>query len=111
MEIIINGFWNRVKELLKEQNKTQIELCEFCGLNLHAFRNKIALGTNPNVIDAYKIAKYLNTSVEYLVTGKETNEYKKMYEELLEEIWIILEAAKEGRLDELIAERNISKMS
>lgn len=105
MEIIINGFWNRIKELLKEQNKTQIELCELCGLNLHAFRNKIALGTNPNVIDAYKIARYLNTSVEYLVTGKETNEYKKMYEDLLEQIEFILEMARQGRLDEVLEEK------
>lgn len=105
MEIIINGFWNRIKELLKEQNKTQIELCELCGLNLHAFRNKIALGTNPNVIDAYKIARYLNTSVEYLVTGKETNEYKKMYEDLLEQIEFILEMARQGLLDEVLEER------
>lgn len=105
MEIIITGFWNRIKELLKEQDKTQIELCEFCGLNLHAFRNKITLGTNPNVIDAYKIARYLNTSVEYLVTGKETNEYKKMYEDLLEQIEFILEMARQGRLNEVLEER------
>ncbi len=94
MEIIINEFWNRVKELIKEQNKTQIELCEFCGLNLHAFRNKIALNTNPNVIDAYKIAAYLNTTVEFLVTGKETDVYKENFRNLLEDLRTVVDRYK-----------------
>ena len=94
MEIIINEFWNRVKELIKEQNKTQIELCEFCGLNLHAFRNKIALNTNPNVIDAYKIAAYLNTTVEFLVTGNESSEYRENFYNILDDLRSVLDKYK-----------------
>lgn len=64
------NFWQRVNELLKKSGKTQIELCKDCGFSLNSFRNRISVASSPNVFDAYKIACYLNTSIDYLITGK-----------------------------------------
>lgn len=44
----------------------------------------------PNVFDACKIAECLNTTVEYLVTGIENNEYKTKYENLKKSMQNIL---------------------
>lgn len=67
-ELALN-FWNRVNELLKEQKKTQVAMCEELKMSLASLRNKISVQSAPSVFIAYKIARYLNTSVEYLVDG------------------------------------------
>ena len=68
-ELICN-FWNRVTTELKRQKKTQIELCNFCNFSLNSFRVKISQQNAPSVFAAYQIAQFLNTTVEYLVSGE-----------------------------------------
>ena len=80
------GFWHRVKELLlKDQSKTIPGLCAACGYNVQGFRNCVTKGSEPGVIRARKIAEYLNTSLEYLVTGNKEDarlELKKLRDKL-----------------------------
>lgn len=71
-------FWENVKKQIKAQNTTQEWLCNECGFILSSFRNRISLKRFPTVDEAYKIAQALNTTVEYLVTGKHTNNAEKI---------------------------------
>ena len=67
----IKAFYERVKALCKEKGISQIELCESCEINLQSHRGRISKNVAPDVFDACKIAAFLNTTVEYLVTGEE----------------------------------------
>lgn len=79
----MNDFFTRIEELLKEQNKTQKDFAEAVGLSApQAYITQKSRGTYPKADMATKMAMYLNTTVEYLVTGKETNEYKVKYDKL-----------------------------
>lgn len=62
-------FWENVKACIKEQNTTQEWLCKECGLVLSSFRNRINKNRTPDICEGYLIAKALNTTVEYLITG------------------------------------------
>lgn len=75
----VADFYDRIKTLCKEQNKTQSELCSYIQCPLQNFRNKITRKTYPQVIDTILIAKFLGTTVEYLVTG-EAPEKKEIYD-------------------------------
>ena len=66
-------FWNNVKAQIKSQNTTQEWLCNECNLVLSSFRNRISLKRFPTVDEAYLIAQALDTTVEYLVTGVDSN--------------------------------------
>ena len=81
-----NEYWDRVKCLLKTQNKSQKELCEITGLNLGSFKGWLVKERLPDAEDSVKIAAALNTSVEYLVTGHEANLYKEKYDLLVKAI-------------------------
>lgn len=73
-------FWQNVKAQIKAQNTTQEWLCKECGFILSSFRNRISLKRYPTVIEAYKIAQALNTTVEYLVTGEDSTHGEKITE-------------------------------
>lgn len=75
-------FWNNVKELLDIKNLTQKELSAKTGINLGTLKNQICREVIPDAIEAVKIAKALNTTVEYLVTGEEENKAEKELTEL-----------------------------
>lgn len=64
-------FWENVNTQIKQQKTTQEWLCKKCNLNIGTMRNRISCNRLPDVIEAFLIAQALNTSVEYLVTGKE----------------------------------------
>lgn len=66
-------FWSRVKPLIKNTGLTQISLAEQCGIPPKTLQGWIAKSVLPSVVDGYKIACTLNTSVEYLVTGIDSN--------------------------------------
>ena len=76
-------FWQRVKELIKSQKLTQEKICSSCDISLSTFVSWIHNERLPDLISALKIAKALNTSVEYLVTGKDSNIYKEKYDVLV----------------------------
>lgn len=67
-------FWNNVKELLDIQNLTQKELSAKTGINLGTLKNQICREVIPDAVEAVAIAKALNTTVEYLVTGENNNQ-------------------------------------
>ena len=66
-------FWKIVKELLDIQNLTQKELSAKTGINLGTLKNQICREVIPDAVEAVAIAKALNTTVEYLVTGENDN--------------------------------------
>lgn len=75
-------FWKRINKRIKELNITQETLCSDLQLNLGTFKQQITHSRFPTVDTAYKIAQALGVSVEYLVTGKETDGKKQLLKEM-----------------------------
>ena len=75
-------FWNNVKPLIKQRNKTQESLAAELNIPFGTFQGWIAKSILPDVISASKIARALGVSVEYLVTGQETDGKKQFIEDL-----------------------------
>lgn len=90
----IKAFYERIKTLCKEKGISQIELCESCRINLQSHKGRVTRNIAPDVFDACKIAERLETSVEFLATGKEKNIYKKKYDTLLADIESFIEKVK-----------------
>lgn len=65
------GFWINVKEKLEYKNSSQKELAIAINESYNTLQSWINRDRLPDAEQAVKIAKYLNTSVEKLVTGKE----------------------------------------
>ena len=84
-------FYYRIDELLKENNLSQKELSAFIGLkSSQIFSNWKQRNTIPAANVAVKIAQFINTSVEYLVTGNEPDTYKEKYDNLKNKIESVL---------------------
>lgn len=66
-------FFDRVKDLVKEHNTTVRTVIEGCGINYDSYNSCKRYGNLPRADEAVRIAKALQTSVEYLVTGEDTN--------------------------------------
>ena len=64
-------FWNNIKSLLKEKKITQKQFSVQLGLPERTIEIWIGRNTIPDAITSVKIAKALNTTVEFLVTGIE----------------------------------------
>jgi transcriptional regulator with XRE-family HTH domain len=64
-------FWMRLKNEIKAQNTTQEWIAGKIGVPLSTFRKWMTRRTYPNVKEGIEIAKLLETSAEYLVTGAE----------------------------------------
>ncbi len=79
-------FWKRVKELLKSQKLTQEKLCKSCDISLATFSSWIHNERLPDLMSATRIADVLETSVEFLVTGQESDLAKKKTGELKKKI-------------------------
>lgn len=75
-------FWNNVKAELDYLGLSQKELSARTGINLGTLKNQICRNVIPDAVSAVKIAKVLNTTVEYLVTGKDENAAAKELTEL-----------------------------
>jgi len=63
-------FWLRVKDKLDYQDSTQRELAEKINESYNTLQSWINRDRLPNAEQAVRIADSLNTSVEFLVTGK-----------------------------------------
>lgn len=63
-------FFSRVDTLLSKNNLSQSGLCRAIGITPQSYTNFKARNTFP-LESAVKVAGYLNTSVEFLVSGKE----------------------------------------
>ena len=88
MNVEYINFWMNVNFLIKTQNKTQRSLALECGFTERRIESLSSNNRSPDVIEAVKIAKALNTTVEYLVTGEKYElseiEKKKLKDELIQ---------------------------
>lgn len=75
-------FWQNVKTLIKNKNTKQQAVADIAGISLLTMRGWITHDRLPDVVSAFKIAQALGVSVEYLVTGKETDGKKQILEDL-----------------------------
>lgn len=81
------GFWNNVLTELEYLGKTNKWLAEKAGFDASNIGRGIRLGSSPSADTAVRIAKVLNVSVEYLVTGKaSSNEISKSDSERISEL-------------------------
>jgi transcriptional regulator with XRE-family HTH domain len=62
-------FWMRLKNEIKAQNTTQEWIAGKIGVPFGTFRKWLTRKTYPNIKEGIEIAKLLETSAEYLVTG------------------------------------------
>ena len=63
-------FWLRLKNTIKAQNTTQEWIAGRIGVPLSTFRKWMSRKTYPNLKEGIEIAKLLETSAEFLVTGE-----------------------------------------
>jgi transcriptional regulator with XRE-family HTH domain len=66
-------FIERLETLLKEKGVSQKSLAEYIGIRNPSISEWKKEGTIPRADIAIKIAEYLNVSVEYLITGTESD--------------------------------------
>ena len=71
-------FWLRVKQLLKNKKATQKELADFIGVPQRTIESWIHKGIFPLITEGYRMAKFFNISVEFLITGKEEKKEAKI---------------------------------
>lgn len=88
-------FYERIDSLLKEKKRSQKEMCEAVGLATgQVYTNWKQRDSIPAADIAVKIAQFLGTSVEYLITGEENNPLAEENRELKEKIKSIAEITK-----------------
>ena len=76
-------FWMMLKTEIKTQNTTQEWIAGKIGVPLSTFRKWMTKKTYPDARESTEIARLLETSVEYLVTGSvydpgELNEFERI---------------------------------
>ena len=74
MNDLATDFWERVKTLRKAKKLTQEELAHSAGVDSNNLKQQIFHKRIPSAEDSVSIARVLNTSVEYLITGTEANQ-------------------------------------
>jgi len=101
LESLAMNFWGRVDNTQKQFGITLQELCRKAKVNYGTVMNKRSQGKLPNLEVAYAISFVLEKSLDWLLTGKET-EVKKGYvcdDESLLQIIYKLSAANKRQLD------------
>ena len=88
-------FWKNVVQLLKNKKISQEKMCADLGMSIYTLRSSISKQVLPRVDVAKTIADYLGTSVDFLLTSKESNEYKERLENLKSKIETIIQ--EEGK--------------
>ena len=78
MKDLENKFWPNVKSQMRKNKISQKETAEGAGINWNTFRGWIHKDILPVVTDAYFIARFLGVDLDYLITGKETKNMKKV---------------------------------
>ena len=69
---VMLAFWNNVKVELEYKLMSQKELAAKTDISYNTIQSWITKDRLPDAADAVKIAKVLDVSVEYLVTGNES---------------------------------------
>lgn len=70
MKLDTELFWTRLNSLIKEYGFTQNSLTDRCGFTPRAIANWSQKRTIPDAFSVYLMAQELNTTVEFLITGK-----------------------------------------
>lgn len=91
----MSDFVKRIDDLLNSQNKKRTNLYEAVPeINAHSLYDWTRRNCVPSADIALKIAQYLNTTVEYLITGTESNVLAKENTALKETLAKINELSK-----------------
>jgi transcriptional regulator with XRE-family HTH domain len=77
------NFWMRLKNEIKAKNTTQEWISGKIGVPLSTFRKWMTRKTYPNLKQGIEIAKLLEISAEYLVTGIEVGSLSKTEQKLI----------------------------
>lgn len=93
MNIQAANFWAKVQECRKQNRYTWRDIAEPLGLKESVIKSSISQNLTPSVFLAYNLARSMNTTVEYLITGKKYDvslsakaiDMAKMYDNLSEE--------------------------
>lgn len=80
------SFWDNVETLRREQNTTYRWIASKMGVSETTVSSMRKANTEPRATEAVKIAEALDTTVEFLVTNKESiylDKYNKLKNEIL----------------------------
>ena len=88
-------FYERVKRLVKDNTNTTLRaFIESFGINYDSYNGQKRYNNLPRADEAVKIARFLGTSVEYLVTGEEKDIDKEKYDTLRSGMENLIEETK-----------------
>ena len=96
MIIDIDSFYERVKNLLKENKKSLDDLMAIKDLSFNAKSTYFSMRQArnlPRADDVLRIAKFFDVSVEYLVTGCQSDNKEKI-DRIVENLMISIEDIK-----------------
>ena len=80
MNEIAVEFWKRTNKLIKDKNSKQENIAQECDIPYQTFRSWVTRQTFPDALQTYKIVQALHTTVEYLISGNDTDSTKKINE-------------------------------
>lgn len=99
-----------IKKKAKDRGVKTGKLLEECGLNINFINQMMKTGSMPSVENLYRIASYLNLSLEYLLTGEEKNSQSQMWLEQIPKEDVVMDRRnyKEiaAKLDALMKDPN-----
>ena len=101
-------FWKRTNSLIKLLNKTQRSLALECGFTERRIETLSSNNRSPDIIEVVKIAKALNTTVEYLVTG-ENNTVKEIQDNVKQDLINTISYALNVKPENLMVAEKTSK--
>lgn len=70
LNLNVEDFWNRLKQIANKQNVTQQQYCQDLNIPLQTFKNKHFRKTFPTLEELLKLSKYFSTTIEYLIFGQ-----------------------------------------
>lgn len=79
----VQDLWKRVNDAIRHNSTTQRALALKCGFTERRIESLSSGNRLPDAVEITKIAKALDTTVEYLVTGEDVNAYKEKYDSLV----------------------------
>ena len=88
------SFWKNVSQVLKSKKISQEKMCEDIGISIWTLRGSISKQILPRVDIAKTIADYLGTSIDFLLTGTESNPYKERLDSLKNNILELIKNEK-----------------
>jgi transcriptional regulator with XRE-family HTH domain len=85
------NFFDRIKELARAKNITIAAVAKASGLSLDSYNTHRKRNNLPRAGEAVKMAAYLRTTVEYLVTGEEAAITPERFRPLIKALLLLSE--------------------